>query len=103
MYRYAKSVDWCQCCQQGVSLADAQGSSDFLRNNDSSQIVHSSDNASCFHSISFSFSVGVDAHIDPRADVGIRPYNNFTNYDAIICKKEKIILACLLFDSLMLS
>ena len=46
----------CQCCMRGVTLADAQCSSDFLRNNDSSQIVHSSDNAGSFH-ISFSFSV----------------------------------------------
>ena len=42
--------------------------------------------------------VGVDAYIDPRADVGIRPYNiNFTNYDAIICKRGRFILADLLF------
>jgi len=25
------------------------------------------------------------------------PYNNFTNYDAIICKRQKIILLDLLF------
>ena len=29
-------------------------------------------------------------------DVGIDPYNHYTNYDASICKKEKIILADLL-------
>ena len=44
----------CQCCMRGVTLTDAKGSSDFFGNNDSPQIVHSSDNASCFHfSISF--------------------------------------------------
>ena len=43
------------------------------------------------------FLVGVDAYIDPRADVGIRPYNiNFTNYDAIICKRGRFILQDLL-------
>ena len=35
--------------------------------------------------------VGVDAYIDPRADVGIRPYNNFTNYAVSICKLAEII------------
>ena len=54
MYRPAKLVERCQCCQQGVALPDAQGSSDFFWDDDSAQIVHSSDNASCFH-ISFSF------------------------------------------------
>ena len=38
------------------------------------------------------FLVGVDAYIDPRADVGIRPYNiNFTNYAVSICKRQEII------------
>ena len=59
MYRKTKYVDWCQCCQQGVAFTDFKCSSDLLRDHDSSQIVHSSDNASCFH-ISFSFTdVGV--------------------------------------------
>ena len=49
MYRHAKSVDWCQCCQQGVTFPDAEGSSDFFGNGASSQIIHSSDNAGCFH------------------------------------------------------
>ena len=49
------------------------------------------------------FLVGVDAYIDPRADVGIRPYNiNFTNYDAIICKRGRIILVDLLFEIVMI-
>ena len=48
-------------------------------------------------SISFVFVVGADAHIHPiprteRDDVGIVPYNNFTNYDAIICKRGRFIL-----------
>ena len=55
MYRYTKPVDWCQCCQQGVSLADFQGSSDFFGNHNSPQIVHPTNNSCCFH-ISFSFS-----------------------------------------------
>ena len=34
----------------------------------------------------FPFLVGADAHIRPRDDVGMVPYNiNFTNYDATIC------------------
>ena len=38
------------------------------------------------------FLVGVDAYIDPRADVGIRPYNiNITNYAVSICKRQEII------------
>ena len=120
MYRPAESADWCQCCQQGVSLTDFQGSSDFLGDHDSSQIVHSSDNASCFHNISFSFSylqafvkaplckggwqkslisdwgiVFVDMLQSLRHGFAVPPpfaqgrlfaYNNFTNYDAIICK-----------------
>ena len=55
MYRHTKLVDWCQCCQQGVTLTAGSGSSDFFGDNNSSQIVHSSDNASSFHNISFSF------------------------------------------------
>ena len=55
MYRQAKPVDWCQCCTRGVSFTNLEGSSNLLGNHDSSQIVHSSDNAGCLH-ISFSFS-----------------------------------------------
>ena len=55
MYCPAESVDWCQCCMRGVSLTDAKGSANLLGDHDSSQIVHSSDNAGCFH-ISFSFT-----------------------------------------------
>ena len=32
MYRPTESVDWCQCCQQGVSLTDFESSSDFFGN-----------------------------------------------------------------------
>ena len=75
-------------------------------------------------SISFyRYLVGVDAYIDPRVDVGIRPYiyncwialvgtsllrcprtpedgcpyNNFTNYAVSICKRQEIIPQDLLF------
>ena len=34
---------------RGVALADAKGSSDFLRDDDSAQIVHPADDACCFH------------------------------------------------------
>ena len=47
MYRPIKPVDWCQCCQQGVSLSNLEGSSDLLGDNNSPQIVHSSDNSCC--------------------------------------------------------
>ena len=69
-----------------IFLADAEGSSDFFGNHDSSQIVHSSDNAGCFH-ISFSFSA---AH---KASPGgsFCAYNNFTNYAVSICKLTEII------------
>ena len=60
MYRPVKSVDWCQCCQWGVTFPNLEGSPNFFGNHDSPQIVHSSDNASCFH-ISFSFSAAYKA------------------------------------------
>ena len=47
MYRQAKSVDWCQCCQQGVSLTDFQCSSDFFGNDNTPQIVYASYNPCC--------------------------------------------------------
>ena len=61
MYRPTESVDWCQCCQQGVSFPYAEGTADFFGDDDSAEVVHSSDNAGCFHSISFSFSVAYKA------------------------------------------
>ena len=130
MYRPAESVDWCQCCQQGVTLADFECSSDFFRNNNTPKVVHSSDNPCCgarhlpastallgicrplplalvappatggapiapqllsFFYLLYRHLVGGDAYIDPRADVGIRPYNNFTNYAVSICKLTEII------------
>ena len=45
----------CQCCMRGVTFTDAKGSSDLFGNDDSSQIIDPSYNASCFHNISFSF------------------------------------------------
>ena len=124
MYRPAKPVDRCQCCQQGVALANAEGAADFFGDNNSSQIVHSSDNAGCLH-ISFSFSAAYKAplckggwqkslisdwgivlcryltippsrlapcHLPLHKGAFPRAYNNFTNYDAIICKRGRFIL-----------
>ena len=54
MYRHAKFVDWCQCCQQRVAFSNLEGSSDFFRNHNSPQIVHASYDNCCFH-ISISF------------------------------------------------
>ena len=107
MYRHAKLVERCQRCQQGVALADFQSASDFFGNHDSPQIVHSSDNASCFH-ISFSFYDTFDGRqiAAPTFEMLVRfvgaaisrpPYNNFTNYAVSICKQGKIILRDLLF------
>ena len=108
MYRPAKSVDWCQCCQQGVTLTDAQGASNLLRNHNSPQIIHSSDNASCFH-ISFSFIYIVGRGLAPAVLVHLfcggskpPPYNNFTNYAVSICKLTEIIPQYLLFTFAML-
>ena len=47
MYRHAKSVDWCQCCQWGVSLTDFESSANFFGNYDTPKVVHSSDNSCC--------------------------------------------------------
>ena len=49
MYRPTKFVDWCQCCQQGVARTNPESSSDFLRNDNSPQVIDPSDNASSFH------------------------------------------------------
>ena len=81
MYCPTESVDWCQCCQQGVTFADLEGSSDFFGNYNAAQVVHPTDDTSSFH-------------------IYLSPY--FTNYDAIICKREQIILADLLFTLAML-
>ena len=86
----------CQCCMRGVSFSNLEGSSNLLRDNNSSQIVHSSDNACCFH-ISFSFSVGTPVLGCPRTPQERCPYNNFTNYAVSICKQAEIIPQDLLF------
>ena len=91
MYRPTKLVHRCQCCQQGVSFPDAEGPADLLGDHDPPEVVHSSDNASCFH-ISFSFSVGTPLLRCPRTPEDGCPYNYFTNYDAIICKQGRFIL-----------
>ena len=58
----------CKCCTRGVSFTDFQGSSNFFGNDNSPQVI------------------------DPRADVGIRPYNiNFTNYAVSICNQSQTI------------
>ena len=109
MYRPAEDVDWCQCCQQGVALLDAEGSSDLFGNDDSSQIIHSSNNACSLH-ISFSFYDTFDGRqvAAPTFEMLVRfvgaaisrpPYNNFTNYAVSICKRAKIIPQDLLFQS----
>ena len=52
----AKPFFKCQCCMQWVSLADAEGSSNFVGNHDTTKVVHPSYNACSFH-ISFSFYI----------------------------------------------
>ena len=82
---------------RGVALSNLEGSSDLFGNHDSPQIVHSSDNAGGLHNISFSFSVGTPLLRCPRTPEDGCPYNYFTNYDAIICKRGRFILRDLLF------
>ena len=101
MYRQAKPVDWCQCCMRGVAFSNLEGSSDFLRDHNTTQVVNASDNAGCFH-ISFSFSVGNDLCVVPFRfamwnGTQAVPYNNFTNYAVSICKRQEIIPQDLLF------
>ena len=69
------------CCQQRGALTDAEGSSDFFRDDDSSQIVNTADDTSSFH-------------------IYLSPY--FTNYAVSICKQSGIILADLHFDGAMI-
>ena len=49
MYRNAKPVDWCQCCQQRVALSYSHGSSDLLGDDHTPKIVDSADYSCCFH------------------------------------------------------
>ena len=49
MYRKAKPVERCQCCQQGVAFAYTHSSSYFFRDNDSSKVVDPKNNPCCFH------------------------------------------------------
>ena len=127
MYRPAKPVDWCQCCQQGVALPNLECASDFFGNHNSSQIVHSSDNACCFHFVylllryftalphpvviarsvaTWQSQVGSwfwrlphqCAHWFAMTVVVDSPYNNFTNYAVSICKHTEIIPQDLLFQ-----
>ena len=71
MYCPAELVDWCQCCQQRVSLTDSHSAADFFGDNNTTKVVYSSHNTCCFH-------------------IYLSPY--FTNYDAIICKRGRFIL-----------
>ena len=76
MYRQTKPVKRCQCFQQRVSLPDAECAADLLGNDDAAEVIHPADNACSFH---------------------IFPLLVIANYDAIICKTKRIILADLLF------
>jgi len=49
MYRHTKPVERCQCCMQRGSLTDPEGTADFLRDNDSAEIVNTTNNACSFH------------------------------------------------------
>ena len=85
MYRPAEAVDWCQCCQQGVAFANLECASNLLGNYDSPQIVHSSDNAGCFH-ISFSFTdVGV------RIPTGASALGMTAKYDTTAATETYVI------------
>lgn len=46
----------CQCYQLRVTLADTHGTSDFLGNNHTPEVVNSSDNTRCFHFIFLRFN-----------------------------------------------
>ena len=91
MYCPAESVDWCQCCQQGVALTAGSGAADFFGDNNPPKVIDSANNAGCFHILS-PFLVGTPVPGCPRTPQERCPYDCFTNYDAIICKREKIIL-----------
>ena len=121
MYCPTKPVDWCQCCMRGIAFTNAEGSSDLLGNYNTPEVVNTAYNTSCFHSISFSFFTNIFVRGEfallrcPIKSSGLRfpsilstaathsgrcirhwrcsprsPY--FTNYDAIICKRERFIL-----------
>ena len=38
-----------QCVQRGVALADTHGAADFLRDNDTSEVVDTADDSGSFH------------------------------------------------------
>ena len=108
MYRQAKPVDWYQCCQRGVALPYAKGASNFFGDDDSPQVIDSTNNSCCFH-LSFSFYDTFDGRqvAAPTFEMLVRfvgaatsrpPYNNFTNYAVSICKQTEIIPQDLLFQ-----
>ena len=53
----AKQVERCQCCTRGVTLADAEGTADFLGNDDTAEVVNASYDACCFHIYSLLLNV----------------------------------------------
>ena len=59
MYRPTKPLKWCQCCLQGVTFSNLEGSSNLLGDHNSPQIVHPTDDTSSLHSIFFSFSAAL--------------------------------------------
>ena len=47
MYRPAKSVDWCQCCQQRVAFSNFEGFSDFFGNYNTPAFLNTAYNPCC--------------------------------------------------------
>ena len=50
-HREAESLKRCQCHPQRVALADTQGSSDLLWDDDAAEIVDPPHNSGCFHAV----------------------------------------------------
>ena len=65
-----------------VSLSNLEGSSNLFGNYNSPQIVHSSDNAGCFH-ISFSFSAGYKASLVQREVAARRADGGIVFFDTL--------------------
>ena len=85
MYSRIKPIENCQCCMRGVAIPNLEGSSDLLGNNDTPKVVHSSDNASCFH-ISFSFSA---AHKAPLCKGGWQK-SLISDWGIVLCRYATI-------------
>ena len=78
-------------CQQRGTLTAGSGAADFFGNHKTPKVVNASDNAGCFHILS-PFLVGTPVPGCPRTPQERCPYDCFTNYDAIICKRRRFIL-----------